>query len=69
MSTCHHCGYPTHTNVTGSCKSCRKSLAVEPVKMPEPVKAPTVKKETKKVKAKKAPVKPITVELGDDATD
>jgi len=39
------------------------------VKTPEPVKAPAIKKETKKVRAKKAPVKPITVELGDDATD
>ena len=77
INNCPHCGYPTHTNETGFCKSCRKPLSVvvantvtiEVPEKSEPVKAPTLKKEKKKVKAKKSEVKPTIVALGDDATD
>ncbi len=69
INSCSHCGYPTHTNETGFCKSCRKPFSTEVVKIIEPVKAPALKKEKKKVKLKKSAVKPTIVALGDDATD
>jgi hypothetical protein len=69
MTNCPNCGYPTHTNVSGSCKSCRNPLVVKVEEKPEPKKAPALKKETKKTKVKKTRIKPIIIGMGDDATD
>ena len=59
---CQNCNYPSHTNVTGVCKSCRQPLSAEVV-IPQENKAPVSLKPVKKKSKAKASAKDVNVNI------